>query len=157
MTDQVGKNSVTRISEADHGNDEYLLHPESNDLFVRTGRQIIAGCQLGISVELWLNELSSVMKRVHEWSDKYHDRIRTCYCAPSAGSVVFFFAPPSDRFDFDLADSLVELNLEVRRSFNVGMVEMRQVPWAEFDRFVDLEAGKRVYGDHFRPSPTVEA
>ncbi len=157
MSGKKSANSVTRISEARHGEDEYLLLPEDNDLFVRTGRQIIAACQLGISVELWLNELSAAMKKAHDWAKERPAQVRSCYCSPRGGSVVFFVAPQSEQFDFDLADSMADLNLDLLKTFNLGLIEVRQIPWAEFDRFVDPESGKRLYGEHFQPPTSVGA
>ncbi len=153
------KNNIQCIHERKDGNTSYLLHPEDNDLFVRTGRQVIASCQLGISLELWLNELSSMMKAVHDWANVHAGHVRACYCAPQGTSVVFFFAPKSEQFDFDLADELAAFNLELLRTYNVGMAEMRQIPWSEFDRFVNPTAAtnRLIYGEQLKPLEAVDA
>jgi len=150
MADPTGKDQFQRIREATDGETPYVLHPENNDLFVRTGKQIIASCQLTISLDLWLNELSAMMKEVHDWAGHRADRIRTCYCVPQGPSIVFFFSPQSNQFDFDLADELAAFNLHLRK-FNIGMAEVRQVPWREFDRFVNPTSSRWLYGEQFRP------
>lgn len=153
------KNNLQSIAEGKDGDTSYLLHPADNDLFIRTGRQIISSCKVTISLELWLNELSAMMKKVHDWAASQASRIRTCYCAPQGMSIVFFFSPKTNQFDFDLADELAILNKKLLQEFNVGMVEMRQIPWDEFDRFVNpiTTTTKHIYGQQLQPLAAVEA
>ena len=68
-----------------------------------------------------------------------------------------FFSPKSTAFDFELADCLSVLNLELIQRFNVGTVEVHQIPWNEIDRFVDTESTKLIYGEHYKPPEAVEA
>lgn len=148
---------LQHINEAKDGDTSYILHPDDNDLFFRTGKQIIESCQLGISIEVWIDELNSMVEHVRAWASGKNDRVRTCYCTPKGTKVVLFFSPNSAAFDFDLADCLSVLNLELIQKFNVGMVEVHQIPWNEIDRFVDTESTKLIYGEHFKPPAAVEA
>lgn len=147
VTETQESSSVQRISEKQDGQRQFLLHPEDNNLFVRTGKQVIDSCRLGISVELWLEELSSVMKEVESWCEARKDRVRSCYCAPRIAKLAFFFLPVAERFDFDLADELADLNSHLLKDFNVGMVETHQVPWVEADRFLDPVTARLVHGE----------
>jgi hypothetical protein len=72
--------------------------------------------------------------------------VRAAFCAPRGTRTVLFFIPVSDRFDFDLADELTVLNMELVNKFNIGMVEVRQIPWDEIDRFLDPGSARQVYG-----------
>lgn len=146
-----------KITESSDGDKPYLLHPEDDNLFVRTGRQIIHACRLGISVEVWLDELRSLTEFVRVWSAGRSERVRSCYCAPRGSVLLLFFSPSSPTFDFELADGLAELNLELNQKFNLGAVEVHQVPLNEIDRFVDTESALLVYGEHFKSPATVEA
>ncbi|MFA7236228.1 MAG: hypothetical protein WC058_05120 [Phycisphaeraceae bacterium] len=53
---------VTIRNDVD-GDRPLILHPEDNDLFVRTGRQVIDACGLHIGVELWLREMNGHASR----------------------------------------------------------------------------------------------
>jgi hypothetical protein len=45
----------------------------------------------------------------------------------------------------------------VVNEFNVGMVEMRQVPWAETDRFLDPASARVIYGEELPAHSAVDA
>ncbi len=134
-----------------------LLHPADDDLFVRTGRQVIEACRLGIGIDLWLSELDSMLERVRDWAGQHASRIRSCFCAPRGSQIALYFSPALDRFDFDLADELASLNGELVKYFNIGMIEIHQVPESELDRFIDQSSARLVYGQHRKSHPPVEA
>lgn len=135
----------------DDGGCEVVLHPEDNDLFVRTGKQVIDACRLGISVEVWVEEVTAMLGHVRAWAEAQNGRVRAAYCVPRGTRVVLFFVPASDAFDFDLADALAAINVELMKRFNVGTIEVRQVPWSEVDRFLDTSRFRAVYGDQAEP------
>jgi len=136
-----------RIEKSRDGDSSVILHPADNDLFVRTGKQVIASCQLSIGLEVWLDELAAMGRRVHEWCHERRDRVRACYCAPRGPRIVYFFMPPADCFDFAMAEALADLGMELDAGFNVGTVELHQVPWKESGRFVDPSSAKLIYGE----------
>ena len=138
------------LEDAD-GERQYVLHPENNDLFVRTGRQVIEGCRLGISLEVWFGECKAMFDEVLEWAKVRANQIRACYAVPRGVGIGLFFVPRSESFDFDLADHLAELNVKLVRSFNVGPVEIHQVPADEIDRFIIPKTAREVYSDADRP------
>jgi hypothetical protein len=145
------------IREDANGHRQFVLHPEDNDAFVRTGRQVIEGCQLGISVEVWLDECRAMFGRVLEWATARTGRVRACYAAPRMGGITLYFVPFGETYDFGLGDELSELNVELFRGFNVGMVEIHQVPATSLDRFLPPDATVLVYGDASRSHNSVEA
>lgn len=134
-----------------------VLRPTDDDLFVRTGRQVIEACRLNISIEVWLSELNAMLAEVGEWATERAEQVEACYCAPRGTRTVLFFVPTAGRFDFDLADALAELSGRLVRDFNVGMVETHQVPGDEVERFLDLQSAQLIYGEHRRAHPPVEA
>ncbi len=157
MPEQQSNSDALHIKESADGQRQYVFHPENDDLFVRTGRQVIAACQLGISMEVWIEELVAMLDVVRAWTTKRAARVRACYCAPRGAKVILFFVPVSDHVDFDLADELTDLNTELVNTFNVGMIEVRQVPGDELDRFITLDAARQVYGGQSEPHRPVEA
>src|SRR5688500_15106340 len=100
------------------GRKTFVLHPEDDDLFVRSGQQVIDACQLGISVELWVDEVQAMAERLAGWSRTRADKVRSCHLAFRGGRVAVFIVPSSGRFDFDLADEIADLNTDLVKSFN---------------------------------------
>lgn len=134
------------ISEECDGATDFLFQPADNDLFIRTGRQVIEHCRLGISVELWMQEVKELFSRVVQWCNEQQGRVRACYAVPGA-KVTLFVVPSGESYDFELGAELADLNVRWVQTFNVGMIETRQIPWAQRDRFIDPEASRRIYGD----------
>lgn len=134
---------------------QYVIHPEDNDLFVRTGRQVIEGCRLSISVEVWLEECHSMFEHVHQWATERSDAVKCCYGAPRGAGLAFFVVPKADEFNFDLADELAELSIALKQ-YNVGTVELYQIPTGEIERFVAKETARLVYRDAGSAPETVE-
>ncbi|MGD2110508.1 MAG: hypothetical protein PVI86_14095 [Phycisphaerae bacterium] len=148
------KNRTCRkIDAQEDGERQFLLSPEDNDLFVRTGNQVINACRLDISVELWMEELKAMCAQVNDWATSRSGRIESCYCVPQGSRIAMFFAPKSESFDFSLADELAELNLDLRNDYNVGTVQTQQIPWNEAQRFIHPQTARWVYGSKLERTP----
>jgi hypothetical protein len=139
------------IDSAKDGQRQYVLHPDDNDLFVRTGKQIIEAGRLSISIGVWLDELKEMQSLVREWCAARADKIQACLAVGRGAKILLFFIPTGTQFNFDLADELAELNRELVTSFNLGMIEVGQVPQAELERFIDIETARLVYGTSETP------
>lgn len=133
------------INEQHDGSRDFLIRSSNDDLFMRTGKQIIEHCRLGISVETWMKEVHDLFGQVQEWCEKRHDKVRCCYAAPTA-KVTLFFIPTSEAYDFDLGEDLANLTVTLVQNYNVGMIETRQVPWSERERFIRDESSRAIYG-----------
>lgn len=139
------------------GDRPFVIHPDNDDLFMRTGRQVIQACQLGISIEVWLDELHSLLEAVGDWVTANQEHICECYAAPRGASIGLYFIPKSPSYDFDLADKLAPKNREWLKQFNVGMIEVHQIPEGQIDRFI-LPNTKRVIPTNDRsPHQAMEA
>jgi len=154
MSTQSTNSQKIDVSESDSN---VVLRPADNDLFIRTGKQVIDACKLDISIELWLHELEGMASHVVDWAQNHKDRITSIYLAARATKIALFVCPASDGFDFDLADDLTSLNTHLLKTFNVGMVEILQIPSDEIDRFVDEGRAKLIYGRQAKPHQSVEA
>jgi hypothetical protein len=139
--------STSATSVHVHDGGDVVLHPEDNDLFMRTGKQVIEACRLGISIEVWIDEFNNMMSEVARWAKEHAASVRSCHCVPLGPRITLFFSPQGDSYNFDLAENLAELNAELIKKFNVGMVEVRQIPFAQIDRFLDPEKARLVHGD----------
>lgn len=136
-----------RIRAQGDGDRPVVLHPEDDDVFVRTGRQVIEACRLGISIEVWMHEFREMLGHVHRWAQQHGSRIRACYAAPRGASIGLYFVPRTETFDFDLAEELAPLNRDLVKAFNIGMIEVHQIPERERDRFISPEAVRTVFCD----------
>jgi len=145
-----------RIREDHDADRPVVLHSTSDDLFIRTGKQVIESCRLSIGIEVWLDEFKSMTDYIKTWSAD-RPSIRACFCAPQGAKVVLFFVPRSAHFDFELANELADLNAQLLKDFSyVGMVEVGQVPWAEIDRFVDIDSARYICGERPTACQAVE-
>jgi hypothetical protein len=157
MAQSQGKKPAISIDEATDGSRQVILRPENNDVFIRTGKQVIAGCNLGISVDLWLDELHSLIAFVSDWTKNHSTTVEACFIEPRPRCVMLVFVPISKSFNFELADELVELNAKLIKDFNVGMVEIHQIPQDELGHFLDPSAARLIYGDPRKTHIAVEA
>ena len=140
---------ATHVHELRDGERKSVFHLSDNDIFVRTGRQLIEAGQLNISIELWRQELDLMFAYVKEWCETPNRRIRTCICEPRRARLMLHFIPAGEQFDFDLADAIAELDSYLCRNYkNVGLVEAGQIPWNEVDRFVNYSLCFVIYGEH---------
>ena len=57
MSNPSTNSANVHVSES---NPNVVLRPSDNDLFLRTGKQVIDACKLDISIELWIHELASM-------------------------------------------------------------------------------------------------
>jgi hypothetical protein len=148
-------NCERHIREGEDGDRQYVLHPDDNDLFVQTGRQVIDGCRLTISLDVWFLECDAMFNEVSEWAAKRSERILACYAVPRSMGMGLFFVPRSESFDFDLADQLAELNSNLVRTYNVGPVEILQIPANEKVRFIAPNTAREIYSGADRPRQAV--
>ena len=145
-TEQNARQTPRRIDEVEDGGRNFVIQQEeSNGLLVRTGRQLIEACRLGISIEVWINEFRDMLYEVHGWIDERSGMIEACYATPRGGRISLFFVPAKGVFDFDLADHLAVLNRQLLQRFNVGIVEIQQIPAEEQGRFIPADAAVIVY------------
>jgi hypothetical protein len=158
MTRQDDNQARRHIREADEAARQFVLHPENDELFTRTGRQVIEACRLSISIEVWLEETAAMFDHVSAWIDRegLGERVASVYATGRGASICLFFVVSGERYDFELADKLAILTRELVRGFNIGPVEVHQLPWAELEQFVTLEDARAIYGGADHSHQTVE-
>ena len=141
------KQTRSHVREDEDGERQFVLHPGNDELFMRTGKQVIEACRLNISIEVWRGEIHAMFDHVRRWvrEQGLESRIVACYAVPRGAGTGLFFVPQSNGFDFDLADQLAKLNIQLMRGFNIGPVEVHQLPKDELDRFVVPEAALEIY------------
>ena len=124
---------------------------DGDDTFMRTGRQVIEGCRLDIDVRFWMEEVRGMAEFIREWCINRRSQIRAVYLWPQGAKIVVFIVPVSESFNFDLADDLAELSLELVRQFHfVGPVDLLQIPEREVCRFVPPSGIQRPLLSHDR-------
>ncbi|NNM86723.1 MAG: hypothetical protein HKL96_13320 [Phycisphaerales bacterium] len=150
-------NRTAHLREEVDSHRQFVIHPTDDDIFVRTGKQIIEACRLEISVELWCHEFENMLLFVQDWCTKMSGSVRTCVCTVRPGRVMLFFVPRAEQFDFDLADQLTDLDMSINKDYRVGLVEVSQIPFDQVDRFAVVTETRLVYGEPTRTQDTVAA
>jgi hypothetical protein len=137
----------TQIDHARDADRAYVIAPENRDLFVRTGRQVIAACNTQLRIERWLSLYEEMLRSVRDFAEAHAERVAECYAVPRGTKTALRFVPKSDSFDFDLAGDLADLEFDFQARFSnlLGWIEVGQVPGWELDRFIDLAAAQRIY------------
>ena len=147
MTTNQENLAYSHIHEGVDGETRFVLHPENDELFTRTGKQVIEACRLDISIEVWFHERNSMFDHILRWINEKElsDKILGCYAVPRGIGIGLFFVPCQKTFDFDLADQLAKLSAQLVQGFNIGPVEIHQLPEEEMDRFIIPEAAIEIY------------
>jgi hypothetical protein len=154
MTERKGDSQVKlTIDERGDADRPILLRPEDNDLFFRSGKQVVAACRSQVSVELWIQEANSMVQNVAKWAEEHSDKISACYVANTPTGPAFYFVRRTEGFDFDLADILVDLNTNLVKNFNVGMVSVHQIAATDAQR---LFRSDNLPGQVYGTDPTVD-
>ena len=157
MNTSNANDELVRLREAADGDRKFLIHPEDDDIFMRTGKQVIEACRLGIGFEVWVDEVNSMIEYVRDWALQHSDKLAGCYISPRGSNVGLYFIPRSESFDFDLADLLAPLNRDLMKQFNVGMIEINQIPSGELDRFTRPDARRAILPHERITHQSVEA
>ncbi len=136
-----------RIDHVHDAHRPYVIAPENRDLFVRTGRQVIAACNTQLRIERWLEVYEAMLGSVRDFAEENADHVAACYAVPRNAKTLISFVPKSGEFDFELATQLAELQFDFQERFAniVGAIEIGQVPSWDIDRFLDLTAAQRIY------------
>jgi hypothetical protein len=97
-----------------------------------------------------------MIQMVAEWANRHNQQVSECHAVLRPSGIAFFIVPKKDSFDFDLAAEIVDLDREVE-GFNVGQVELYQVPAAELRRFAAPADCIQVYSNADSAHSPVEA
>lgn len=145
---------VTHIDHSHDAQRSYVITPENRDLFVRTGRQVIAACNTQMKIERWLEVYEAMLGAVRDFAADHADLVAECYAVPRNAKTVLSFVPKSKAFDFELASLIAVLQFDFQQRFAniVGAIELGQIPSWDLQRFLDPEESQRIYPD--APSST---
>ena len=143
------KGEATRIDHLHDAQRPFVIAPENRDLFVRTGRQVIAACNTQLKIERWLEVYEAMLGSVRDFAEEHAGHVAECYAVPRDAKTVLSFVPKSKEFDFDLADELAALQFDFQQRFEnvVGSIEVGQVPAWDLRRFLDPDEAQRIYPD----------
>lgn len=153
----VSKIQPTVIDERSDGDRPYLLVDDHEDRISRTGKQLIAAANLHITFEVWKSNFELMLQDVRKWCEERSAKVSRCFADVRSQGIEIFFVPNEDRFDFDLADQMAQLDRDLVNT-GVGWVETLQIPSEEVDRFVEVERAILVYPEaNVVPSPSIGA
>lgn len=141
------KEKATRIDHVRDAQRPFVIAPENRDLFVRTGRQVIAACNTQLRIERWIEVYEAMLGSVRDFAEEHASRIEECFAVPRNAKTVLSFVPKSREFDFELADVLAVLQFDFQQRFEniLGSIEVGQVPSWDLKRFLDPRQAQRIY------------
>lgn len=142
----IQKRETVHIHEHHVADKNVMVHYKDEDRLLLTGRSMINSCKLGISVETWLDELENAIGEVGAWCAERSEKVQQAYLVPKSPQLPFYFVQVQAAYDFDLADEITTLNTNLIRNYNLGMIEMFQIPESELDRFVSVDQSRKIYG-----------
>lgn len=128
------------IHELQHAASQYRIITTDEEIFERTGEQIVRACQLQMTATRWKQNLQLMVDEVRQWCQQRSDKLALGLLELRSDKVVFFFSPRAEQFDFELAREQRALEVELNTRGGIGYAETRQVPLWEIDRFVSPEA-----------------
>lgn len=142
MTDCVKKNANSTIRVDEQDDAQVLISPENEDRFVLTCAQTVRAVMAGMSVEVLIGEVQELFKHVAALLSKQEHRVRDCYAMPRQGELTFFVVPKSDNYDFELADVLSDIDIEIAEKFQQVPCSVQQIPAGNVNVFVTADARK---------------
>src|SRR5690606_30341815 len=92
------------LREQVDGNRQVVFHTKNNDLFVRTGKQVVDACRHATNLQAWFDDLNSMLEHVAHWCEQKTEQVQACYAAPQGNRVALYFMPHGKQFNFELAD-----------------------------------------------------
>ena len=128
------------LHESELSGRSVLITPLDEDRFIVRGESVIRACNLTINAQLWWDELVAAMEEVSAWSHLRQGKLRDVVCDVGSAKVRFYFSTSGKQYDFDLADELTDLELKLHREFNLGYVEVMQIPHDAMNRFAGDDA-----------------
>lgn len=128
------------IHELQHAAQRYRIITSDEDIFERTGEQIVRACQLQMSVSAWRQNFALMIEHVGNWCKERSGRVALALVELRSDKAVFYIIPSSEQFDFALGLEQADLDIFLNTRGAIGYVETRQVPAWEIERFVAPEA-----------------
>lgn len=120
-----------------------LVDPDFEDRFVKQCDWVVEASKLGLSRDVWLQELQAMMTHVAKWAEK--QPVRTCYAAQRDMRIAVFVVPESGKFDFDLVEGINSLDLELSEKFQACPCDVLQAPDLDLEELANPRSVMRFY------------
>ena len=93
---------------------QVVVIPEDEDRFVLASRQAVSACQSAVLADRAISEFKTrFLGKLHAWCQDRQNSVFGCYVPfPVADCFKVFIVAKSNTFDFDLSDSIADLESE---------------------------------------------
>jgi hypothetical protein len=131
-----------------------MVTPEDQDIFFISAEKATEACRDAVRAD----ERVARFKReflvpVHKWCVDHAELVSACYIPLPAGHLQVFVVTSSRRFDFDLAEQVAALELELARSgWRVGVSQLPAAEEMSLATFFNPEGALEVYAQR-GPTP----
>jgi len=155
MSTVVAKKQVLRLRH--YSNDDVLVHPPNNDLYIVTASEAVEAIQRWVSpynkvmtvladhLKTIKEQSEALLKKLQDWSAKHSEIIcRADFRVMSLDDFLFVVMQKDVPYDFDLCDKLTELDIEIANDadFNLVTLNVLSIPRCSSDAataFIDWE------------------
>lgn len=128
---------------------DVLFEPLDEDRFVLSCGEAVKCAQIGMGVQALGDEIREAIRGARTWLDKRRESILACYATLRDGQILFVVIPSAPSFDFELANDLADLDIEIAEA-TLCHCEVIQVPakcTEDLSGFLDPRFLTMVYGD----------
>ena len=152
-----------RVDDVRDADRRFVFSPYNNDVFVKTGRQVLAACQLADDVaaafRAWQGQFGVMLEFVADWANRQAERVRNVVVVGRGGKLILMLLPTDEAFDFNLAEASSDLRYDLMKLFSaVGEIDILQVPAWDWQRFFGPDEVIACYGPDLVDAPeAVEA
>jgi len=142
------------------GNRPVVVAPEDQDRFIMTCEMAAQACRQAMKMQEWREQFYALLGAVHRWAQRNSPRIDACYVSPIEGGLAVFIVPKAQRYDFELSESLTDLDISLASDYPLCRCDVMQIPGADPNRlrtFLDPQKAILIHGQPIRPHSQVEA
>jgi hypothetical protein len=117
--------------------------------FLITMQQAAEACARGHEQIVFVEELTTLLGRVHAWLQEHSSRVSAAYFAVVERRLVVFVMPAGSHMDLELSDEIAALEVDLFHDFSNVRCEVKQIPGHDpraIQAFVNLKEAVLLHG-----------
>ncbi len=143
---------------AQNPDQQVVITPPDQDRFVISCKKAIEACvKHHQSEKLMQADIAKMIQHCRGWVSEHADLVGKSYVAPHGYKIVFYVAPPTEGFSFDLAEKVADLSYELKRTYQAVSCDAMAIPGGDDEAvkaFVDIETAFPMGGHGQREQPS---
>lgn len=140
----------TKPIQIDGTDDEsqVVLCPQNEDRFVLSFKDTVIFAQWGLGWQAFVDEMRALIEHTKEWSRENSALILNTFLTRRDGELAVIVVPSAGKFDIELSQRIVSLDIELAEKFQRCSCRVMQVPASvpqDLCNFVDPSNAYHVY------------